>query len=151
MCLIILFDSISQTHTRVFSMVHYHCFFPHISYSQCLITVIYLWAFPIIDYCVKRCTELTLVSRKKEPSSSCHHRSKSTVCSTSFAPWGHTFRWVAEFGVTPALHVCVLLSVCGIKGLGLFVVLLCAFICGVVTTVTQSVMSVGWVVYLQNC
>ena len=41
--------------------------------------------------------------------------------------------------------VCVLLSVCVIKGLGLFVVLLCAFIGGVVTTVTQSVMSVGWV------
>ena len=40
--------------------------------------------------------------------------------------------------------VCVLLSVCVIKGSGLFV-LLCAFIGGVVATVTQSVMSLGWV------
>ena len=39
------------------------------SYSQCLMTLIYLWAFPFIGYCVKCCLELRFVSRKKEPAS----------------------------------------------------------------------------------
>ena len=40
-------------------------------------TLIDLLAFPIIGLWAR--TELTLVSRKKDPSSSCHHRGKSTV------------------------------------------------------------------------
>ena len=41
------------------------------SYSQCLIKLIYLWAFPNIGCCVKRGLELTFVSREKAKT---HHR-----------------------------------------------------------------------------
>ena len=44
------------------------------------------------------------------------------------------------------LHVCVLLSVCGVKGLGLFVVLFyCVLFYLKSSTVTHPVMCVGWV------
>ena len=44
---------------RAFSMVHHIASFPINSYSPCLITLIYLWVFPIIGYCVKWKKELS--------------------------------------------------------------------------------------------
>ena len=50
-----------------FSKVQHCCFSPHKKLQSVLRTLIYLWAFPIVGFFVKCCSELTFASRKKEP------------------------------------------------------------------------------------
>ena len=71
MCLIITFDLIWLAFYRPIQWIGRLvrsttvASLPIKSYGQCLMTLIYLWAFLIIGYCVKCCLELTFISRKK--------------------------------------------------------------------------------------
>ena len=67
------------------------------SYTQCLMTLIYLWAFPIIGYCVGCCLELTFVYVLVR------HLASRINCSY-LSPWMltlnfQTLNFAAEFGM----------------------------------------------------
>ena len=111
MCLINTFDfiSISQTQStdRVFSTVHHRCFLPHKTLQS-------VRRYQERKYCPvsqNECThsewwmtipfKLVHVSARERLHACLRFKLVHVAENVKQRPWGHIFRWVAEFGVTP--------------------------------------------------